>query len=91
MRFLDLVLGAAAVSTSLAAPAAGEAKRKRASKFEYVGVNESGAEFGNTALPGRLDKDYTWPVHSSIDVRIASPPGDRELPLVGISREDMEG
>ncbi|KAG8882389.1 hypothetical protein FRB97_008293 [Tulasnella sp. 331] len=36
-------------------------------KFKYFGVNESGAEFGNTAWPGTLGKDYIWPAPSSID------------------------
>jgi len=36
-------------------------------KFTYFGTNESGAEFGNTAIPGQLGKDYTWPSPSSID------------------------
>lgn len=73
MRFLDLLLGAVAASSALAAPA-GEDKKKRASKFEFVGVNESGGEFGNTAFPGRLGKDYTWPVEATIDVRFLSRP-----------------
>jgi hypothetical protein len=37
-------------------------KKKRVSKLQYFGVNESGAEFGNTAIPGELGKDYTWSV-----------------------------
>jgi endoglucanase len=36
-------------------------------KFKFLGVNESGAEFGNTAWPGVLGTDYTWPSPSSID------------------------
>ncbi|KAJ3555099.1 hypothetical protein NM688_g2764 [Phlebia brevispora] len=36
-------------------------------KFEFFGVNESGAEFGNTNIPGVLGTDYTWPSPSSID------------------------
>ncbi|KJA19452.1 glycoside hydrolase family 5 protein [Hypholoma sublateritium FD-334 SS-4] len=36
-------------------------------KFKFFGVNESGAEFGNTAWPGALGTDYTWPSPSSID------------------------
>jgi endoglucanase len=39
-----------------------------ATKFEYFGVNESGAEFGNTVIPGTLGTDYIWPAPSSIDV-----------------------
>jgi endoglucanase len=37
-------------------------------KFQFFGVNESGAEFGNTVIPGALGTDYTWPSPSSIDV-----------------------
>ncbi len=73
MRFLELLLGAATITSVLAAPAAdgptATIKQKRKSKFQFVGVNESGAEFGNKNLPGILGKDYTWPVHSTIDVR----------------------
>ncbi|EGX49194.1 hypothetical protein TWF173_007046 [Orbilia oligospora] len=36
-------------------------------KFEYVGVNESGAEFGENTIPGVLGTHYTWPSPSSID------------------------
>lgn len=74
MRFLEVLLGAAAVASVLAAPAQDVAtpttKYKRKSKFQFTGVDESGAEFGNTAIPGQLNKDYTWPVKSTIDVRL---------------------
>ncbi|KAF9048642.1 endoglucanase [Panaeolus papilionaceus] len=36
-------------------------------KFKYFGVNQSGAEFGETVWPGALGKEYTWPAPSSID------------------------
>jgi endoglucanase len=36
--------------------------------FQWFGVNESGAEFGNTAIPGELGKDYTWPNTSAIEI-----------------------
>jgi endoglucanase len=70
MKFIDLLLGVAAIASVLAAPAtdATPTVKKRKSKFLWSGVNESGAEFGNTALPGQLGKDYTWPAHSTIDV-----------------------
>lgn len=75
MRFTDLLLGAAAVTSVLAAPATditttstSLSKQRRKSKFQFTGVNESGAEFGNKNLPGLLGKDYTWPVKSTIDV-----------------------
>lgn len=70
MRFIDLIFGAAAVANVLAAPTsdATPTVKKRKSKFLWSGVNQSGAEFGNAALPGQLGKDYTWPAHSTIDV-----------------------
>ncbi|QRV81254.1 Cellulase (glycosyl hydrolase family 5 protein) [Ceratobasidium sp. AG-Ba] len=40
-------------------------------KFTYFGVNESCAEFGNTAWPGTLGKDYTWPTTDSVDYFLA--------------------
>ncbi|EJD44168.1 endoglucanase [Auricularia subglabra TFB-10046 SS5] len=36
-------------------------------KLKFLGVNQSCAEFGNTAWPGVLGKDYTWPSPSSVD------------------------
>lgn len=41
-------------------------------KFAYFGVNESGAEFGNTVIPGTLGTDYTWPSPSSVDYFISA-------------------
>ncbi|ORY64140.1 glycoside hydrolase family 5 protein [Pseudomassariella vexata] len=72
MKFLDLLLGASTVATVLAAPTLEPTPtvRKRKSKFQFTGVNESGAEFGNTALPGQLGKDFTWPAHSAIDTMV---------------------
>ncbi|KAJ7126927.1 endoglucanase [Mycena epipterygia] len=51
-------------TTSTAPSSTGCANR---TKFQYFGVNESGAEFGNTAWPGVLGTDYTFPAPSSID------------------------
>lgn len=36
-------------------------------KFDFFGVNESGAEFGSGVIPGTLGKDYIFPATSSID------------------------
>ncbi|THV07369.1 endoglucanase [Dendrothele bispora CBS 962.96] len=36
-------------------------------KFRFFGVNQSGAEFGQTVIPGTYNKDYIWPAPSSID------------------------
>lgn len=71
MRFLNILLGAVAAGSAVAAPACDAVsapKDKRASKFKYVGANQSGAEFGKNMLPGQLGKDYIWPAKSSIDV-----------------------
>lgn len=78
MRFLDILLGIAAVAPVLAAPAhhihaadpTPTTKQKRKSKFQFTGVNESGAEFGSGTIPGQLNKDYIWPAKSSIDVSV---------------------
>ncbi len=59
MHFGSLLVSAATAALAVAAPTGD--KKKRVKKFQFFGVNESGAEFGNTAIPGRLDKDYTWP------------------------------
>lgn len=77
MKFLNILLGAAAAGSALAAPsgpAATPTKDKRVSKFKFVGVNQSGAEFGKDTLPGQLGKHYTWPVKSTIDVSFDSWP-----------------
>lgn len=92
MRFLEVLLGAAAVSSVLAAPAHQDAatpttKQKRKSKFQFTGVNESGGEFGNTAIPGQLNKDYIWPAKSTIDVRLSSSQiGSQEHMLTNTGR-----
>nr|XP_036576842.1 cellulase [Colletotrichum truncatum]KAF6783663.1 cellulase [Colletotrichum truncatum] len=67
MKFTNLALGAASVASVLAAPVDGASKEKRAGKFLFTGVNESGGEFGQGNLPGQLGKDYTWPDKSTID------------------------
>ncbi|KAI5807818.1 glycoside hydrolase superfamily [Peziza echinospora] len=36
-------------------------------KFQYFGVNQAGAEFGNNVVPGALGKEYTWPTRTSVD------------------------
>lgn len=59
MYFSKLAVIASTVALATAAPSK---KAKRTGNFEYFGVNESGAEFGNTNLPGVLGTDYTWPV-----------------------------
>lgn len=59
MHFSKIAVLASTVALAAAAPSK---KAKRAGNFEFFGVNESGAEFGNTNLPGVLGTDYTWPL-----------------------------
>jgi hypothetical protein len=70
MRLTGLIIGALTAASVVATPMTDSTPtvKKRKSKFQFTGVNESGAEFGNTAIPGQLGKDYTWPVNSTIDV-----------------------
>lgn len=78
MRFLVILFGLAAVGSAVAAPALEDTPTpttKRASKFQWVGTNQAGAEFGKDTLPGTLGKHYTWPVHSTIDVSHSSKKG----------------
>ncbi|GME24122.1 putative glycoside hydrolase family 5 protein [Neofusicoccum parvum] len=62
---VSTVLLAGTASLALAAPV--QKEEKRASKFEFFGVNESGPEFGEGNLPGTLNTDYVWPTLSTID------------------------
>ncbi|RBR19833.1 uncharacterized protein FIESC28_05439 [Fusarium coffeatum] len=64
MRFTDLLLASAGATLALAAPST---EKRAAGKFLFTGANEAGGEFGEKNLPGKLDKDYTWPSTKSID------------------------
>ncbi|KAL2170667.1 hypothetical protein VTG60DRAFT_4509 [Thermothelomyces hinnuleus] len=81
MKFLDVLLGAAAASSALAAPTC-TTKTKRAGKFKFVGVNQSCAEFGQDTLPGQLNKHYTWPAKSSIDTLLATGMNTIRIPFM---------
>lgn len=64
---LPLLLTAA---LALAAPST--QKTKRAGKFQFFGVNESGPEFGEKVFPGTYGKEYIWPTLSTIDTFLAN-------------------
>lgn len=66
MRFTPFLLTAGLSMLVCAAPAV----EKRTKKLEFVGVNESGPEFG-TALPGVYGTDYTWPTLSTYNTFVA--------------------
>ena len=50
--------------------------------FEWFGVNESGAEFGATAIPGELGKDYTWPNTSAIAILMSKGMNIFRIPIL---------
>ncbi|PKX98769.1 glycoside hydrolase [Aspergillus novofumigatus IBT 16806] len=64
MRISKLIMAASAAGLVSALPVR-EMAKKRSSGFTWVGVNESGAEFGSS-IPGTLGTDYTWPDTSKI-------------------------
>ncbi|GFF49959.1 probable endo-beta-1,4-glucanase B [Aspergillus lentulus] len=64
MRISNLIMAASAAGLVGALPVR-EMTKKRSSGFTWVGVNESGAEFGSS-IPGNLGTDYTWPDTSKI-------------------------
>ncbi|RAL08217.1 putative endoglucanase [Aspergillus homomorphus CBS 101889] len=43
---------------------------KRSSNFLWLGSNESGAEFGQANIPGKLGTDYIWPDADKIKVLV---------------------
>ncbi|TVY23338.1 putative endo-beta-1,4-glucanase B [Lachnellula hyalina] len=57
----------AAVTTSAVASSSSSASSASSTgALEWLGVNESGAEFGTGNIPGVLGTDYTWPLTASI-------------------------
>lgn len=65
MELLKFLACLAALGSAHAAPA--DALPKRQSGVQFTGVNVAGGEFGEKNIPGRLDKDYTWPSKSALD------------------------
>jgi endoglucanase len=74
MKFTNIVLAASATSLVAAYPRgrdvlpAKQSIKKRSTGFKWVGVSESGAEFGEGNVPGTLGSDYTWPETSQIKI-----------------------
>ncbi|BCR88133.1 putative extracellular endoglucanase/cellulase [Aspergillus chevalieri] len=64
MRFTSLMMAASAMGLVHAATKRDASAKK--SGFTWVGANESGAEFGEDNIPGKLDKDYTFPNTTAI-------------------------
>ncbi|CAI7565551.1 unnamed protein product [Penicillium glandicola] len=76
MKFTNIVLAASAATVACAYPRARDVVptrqsaniKKRANGFTWLGVSESGAEFGEGNIPGTLGTDYTWPETSQIQI-----------------------
>jgi endoglucanase len=68
MQLLSLFAAASAMGLVLAAPSK---LAKRAGKMQWVGVNESGPEFGDGIFPGRYGTEFIWPTLSTYDTFIA--------------------
>lgn len=73
MKF-TIVLAASAATVACAYPQGRDVHtkqsaniKKRANGFTWLGVSESGAEFGSN-IPGTLDQDYAWPKTSQIQI-----------------------
>ncbi|KAH0392348.1 hypothetical protein KCU89_g13555, partial [Aureobasidium melanogenum] len=66
MHLPSLLLAAGSASLVFAQPLTRLGQRA-ASKLQFVGVNESGPEFGEGNIPGHLGTDYTWPDLDSIN------------------------
>lgn len=64
MRFSTPLLAAGLTVSALASPLT--TTTKRATTFQFFGVNESGAEFGQANIPDILGTDYTWPSTTAI-------------------------
>ncbi|KAJ5501354.1 Glycoside hydrolase superfamily [Penicillium expansum] len=76
MKFTNIVLAASAATVACAYPRgrdvvptkqSADIKKRAASGFTWVGVSESGAEFGSN-IPGTLNQDYAWPKTSQIQI-----------------------
>lgn len=68
MRLSSILAAASAMSSVFAAPSK---LAKRAGKMQWVGVNESGPEFGDNIFPGLYGKEFIWPTLSTYDTFIA--------------------
>ncbi|KAL9619202.1 MAG: hypothetical protein Q9160_006137 [Pyrenula sp. 1 TL-2023] len=80
MKLLHLLGTALTATVAIAAPAA--EKSKRVKNFQFFGVNESGAEFGQGKLPGVYNTDYTFPNTATIDTLISEGMNTFRIPIL---------
>jgi endoglucanase len=55
------------LAAAVAALASTTLAQNSTSKLKWFGINESGAEFGETSIPGLYGKHYTWYDLNTID------------------------
>lgn len=68
--------------TAAAAIAASTGSSNSTGGLQWLGMNESGAEFGNTNIPGTLGTDYTWPLAASIDTLMGKGMNIFRIPIL---------
>ncbi|TVY40249.1 putative endo-beta-1,4-glucanase B [Lachnellula occidentalis] len=61
------VASSAATAAATASAVASSSSSAATGALEWLGVNESGAEFGTGNIPGVEGTDYTWPLTASIE------------------------
>jgi len=68
MHLSSFLLAAGSASIVLSQPLTRLSQRAASSsgKLQFVGINESGPEFGEGNIPGKLGTDYTWPDLGSV-------------------------
>jgi aryl-phospho-beta-D-glucosidase BglC (GH1 family) len=57
----------AVATLATAAFGAPTSEKRQGGKLKWFGINESGAEFGDTVIPGLYGKHYTWYDLKTID------------------------
>ena len=62
------ILGSLALTSCVFA---GPIEERQSKKLQWLGVDESVAEFGQQNIPGTYNKDYTFPSTSSIDTLVS--------------------
>lgn len=73
MKFAQIFLAASAATVAFAYPTGRHVDptadvKKHANGFTWFGVSESGAEFGESNIPGTLGNDYAWPETSQVKI-----------------------
>ncbi len=71
MQFHSFLLSALLATAASAVPVIlneRDASPAKLNKFQFVGMNEAGPEFGEKNFPGTKGKDYTWLNNTSMKI-----------------------